>query len=127
MDGPLHTRKVIRFPLEARAVFWWMDSGITKRSEGQIRDISENGAFVHASTCPPQGIQIGFNVFLPPLYGFEERTTVEAKGHVLRVEQTQGHEECGGFAILIERILLLVNNDIPEQCESSGNESNRVE
>lgn len=124
VDGPQHTRKFIRFPLDARTVFWWVDSGVTKRSEGRTRDISEKGAFVLASICPPQGIQIGFNVFLPPLSGFEERTRVEANGHVLRVEQVQEHEECEGFAILIEHILLLVNNDVSGRGESGGNELN---
>ena len=124
MDGPQHSRSVIRFPLVARTVFWWVDSGITKRSEGRTRDISEKGAFVLASICPPQGIEVGFNVFLPPLYGFEQRTWVEANGHVLRVEPAQGHEESQGFAILIEHIALLVNNDVPKRGESCGNELN---
>lgn len=124
MNGPQHTRKAIRFPLDARTAFWWVDSGVTKRSEGRTRDISEKGAFVLASICPPQGIQVGFNFFLPPLYGFEHRTRVEANGHVLRVEQAHGCEECEGFAILIEHILLLANNDVPERGESCDNELN---
>lgn len=114
MDGQQHTRKAIRFPLEALTVFWWLDSGVVKRSEGRTRDISEKGAFVLAGTCPPQGIQIRFKVFLPALSGFERRTRVEADGHVLRVERAHGHEECEGFAILIEHMLMRVNNDIFE-------------
>jgi hypothetical protein len=92
--------------LEALTVFWWLDSGVVKRSEGRTRDISERGAFVLASTCPPQGIQIGFKVFLPELSGFESGSRVEADGHVLRVEWAQGYEECGGFAILMEHMLM---------------------
>jgi hypothetical protein len=118
VDGPQHTRKAIRFPLEALTVFWWLDSGVVKRSEGRTRDISEKGAFVLASTCPPQGIQIGFKFFLPALSGFERRTRVEADGHVLRVERAQGHEECEGFAILIEHMQMRLNNDIFERGES---------
>ena len=121
MDGPQHTRKAIRFPLEALTVFWWLDSGVVKRSEGRTRDISEKGAFVLASTCPPQGIQIGFKVFLPELSGVECRTRVEADGHVLRVERAQGHEECEGFAILMKRILMR-GNDIFERGESVGSD-----
>lgn len=112
MDGPQHTRRVIRFPLVAQTVFWWADRGVVKRSEGQTRDISEKGAFVRASTCPPEGIEIGFKVFLPPLAGSEQKTRVEAEGHVVRVEQVRGHEECEGFAVLIEHMLLRVNDDI---------------
>jgi hypothetical protein len=124
VDGPQHTRKAMRFPLEALTVFWWLDSGVVKRSEGRTRDISEKGAFVVASMCPPQGIQIGFKVFLPALSGFERRTRVEADGHVLRVERAQGHEECEGFAILIEHMLMRVNNDIFERGESVNSDLN---
>lgn len=112
MHRPQYTRRVIRFPLVAQTVFWWADRGVVNRSEGQTRDISEKGAFVRASTCPPEGIEIGFKVFLPPLVGSEQKTRVEAEGHVLRVERVRGHEECEGFAVLIEHMLLRVNDDI---------------
>lgn len=123
MDGPQHTRKAIRFPLEALTVFWWSDSGVVKRSEGRTRDLSETGAFVLANSCPPEGIQLGFKVFLPALSGFERKTRLEADGCVLRVEQTPGRQACDGFAILIEHILLRVNNDIFEIGEGGGNDS----
>lgn len=122
MDGPQHTRKAIRFPLEALTVFWWSDTGVVKRSEGRTRDISETGVFVLANTCPPEGIQIGFKVFLPALSGFERKTRVEADGYVLRVERTPGRQACDGFAILIEHILLRVNNDIFERGEGGGSD-----
>lgn len=120
MDGPQYTRKAIRFPLEALTVFWWSDGGVEKRSEGRTRDISEKGVFVLANTCPPQGIQIGFKVFLPALSRFERKTRVEADGCVLRVERTRGREECDGFAILIDHILLRVNNDVFERGEGAA-------
>lgn len=122
MDGPQHTRKFIRFPLVAATVFWWADHGVVKRSEGQTRDISEKGAFVRASTCPPKGIEINFKVFLPPLVGSEQKTRVEAEGHVVRVEQVRGHEECEGFAVLIEHMLLRVNDDVLHREEDLGND-----
>ena len=112
MDGPQYTRKFIRFPLVAATVFWWADRGVVKRSEGQTRDISEKGAFVRARTCPPKGIEISFKVFLPPLAGSEQKTRVEAEGHVMRVEQVRGYEECEGFAVLIEHMVLRVNDDV---------------
>ena len=103
-------------------MFWWLDTGVVKRSEGRTRDISETGAFVLASTCPPEGIHIGFKVFLPALSGFERKTSVEADGHVLRVERTPGRQACDGFAILIEHIQLRVDNDIVERGEGGGND-----
>jgi len=56
------------------------------------------------------------------LSGVECRTRVEADGHVLRVERAQGHEECEGFAILIEHMLMRVNNEIFERGESVGSD-----
>lgn len=123
MDGPRHTRKVIRFPLEARTLFWWMDRGMVRRCEGRTRDISEDGAFVFSSTCPPPGIQVGFKVFLPGLPGIERKTRMEADGQVVRVEQARGREECEGFAILTQHMVLRVNNEIYERGERGGDEA----
>lgn len=103
-------------------MFWWSDSGAVRRSEGRTRDLSETGAFVLANTCPPEGIQIGFKVFLPALSGFERKTRVEADGYVLRVERAPERQACDGFAILIEHILLRVNDDIFERGEGGGND-----
>ena len=103
-------------------MFWWSDSGVEKRSEGRTRDISETGAFVFANTCPPEGIQIGFSLFLPAISGFERETRVDADGYVLRVEQTRWRQACDGFAILIEHVLLRANNHIFESGGGSGND-----
>jgi len=113
--GPGYTRKAIRFPLEAPISFWWMDSGVVKRSEGRTRDVSERGAFVFASTCPPRGIQIGFKLYLPAVPGSEHKTRLEADGQVIRVKQLRGRKECEGFAILTEHMILRFNSDIYER------------
>lgn len=110
----------MRFPLEAPTVFWWMDRGTVRQSEGRTRDISEEGAFVLASTCPPRGIQIGFKVFLPVLPGIERKTRMEADGQVVRVEQARGREECEGFAVLTQHVVLRVNNEIYERGRRGG-------
>lgn len=122
MHGPEETRKGIRFPLEAPVVFWWVDSGITKRGEGRTRDISERGAFVLASTCPPRGTQTGFKIFLPALPGSEQKTTLEAEGQVLRVEQAQEPKELEGFAILAQHIILRLDNGIYERRAYAGDD-----
>ena len=101
-------------------MFWWMDRGTVRRSEGRTRDISEVGAFVFASTCPPRGIQIGFKVFLPVLPGIQRKTRVEADGQVVRVEQVLGRDECEGFAVLTQHMVLRVNNEIYERGHRSG-------
>ena len=122
MEGPKHTRRAIRFPLEAQIVFWWTDGGIEKRSEGRIRDISEMGAFVIANACPPTGIQIVFKVLLPVVPGFEPKTRVEAVGQVLRVEHSCGLEGADGFAILTRHTLLRFQQDMDERAEYSKSE-----
>jgi len=113
VETPRHARKAIRLPLEVPIVFWWTDTGIEKRSEGRTRDISEMGAFVLAYTCPPSGIQIGFEVFLPVLPGFEPKARVEAVGQVLRVEQAGGVGGRDGFAISTWHTLLRFSDDVP--------------
>lgn len=59
---------------------------------------------------------------LPPLTGSEQKTRVEADGHVVRVEQVRGKEECEGFAVLIEHMLLRVNNDILHGGQNLGSD-----
>jgi PilZ domain len=109
-EAPRQPRKAIRFPLEAPIVFRWTDSGIEKQGEGRTHDISEVGAFVLSSICPPVGTEISFNIFLPVIPGYEPKTRVEAEGRVLRVEQARGIEGRDGFAILSRHTLLRVNN-----------------
>jgi hypothetical protein len=96
-------------------MFRWADSGIEKRGEGRTHDISEVGAFVLSSICPPVGTEINFNIFLPVVPGFEPKTRVEAVGQVLRVEQARGLEGRDGFAILSRHTLFRVNNHSDEQ------------
>lgn len=124
MDALQHPRKVIRFPLVARAVYSWVDGGVVQRSEGHTRDISEMGTFICASACPSQGAQVDFKVFLPPISGYERKTRLEAEGHVLRVERPAGDEECEGFAVLIQHIVLRLNNDIPSGERTSLTDAN---
>jgi hypothetical protein len=109
-EAPRQPRKAIRFPLEAPIAFRWADSGIEKRGEGRTHDISEVGAFILSSICPPVGTEISFKIFLPVLPGFEPKTRVEAVGRVLRVEQARGLEGREGFAVLSRHTLLRVDN-----------------
>jgi len=109
-EAPRQPRKAIRFPLEAPIVFRWAETGIEKQGEGRTHNISEGGAFVLSSICPPLGTEISFNIFLPVLPGFEPKARVEAVGRVLRIEQARGIEGRDGFAILSRHTLLRVNN-----------------
>jgi hypothetical protein len=92
----------MRFPLEVPAVFSWVDaSGERQRKEGRIYDVSELGAFVLASDCPPAGARVSVKIFLAGVTD-APGALMEMQGRVLRVEQirTEGRD---GFAILSDR------------------------
>jgi hypothetical protein len=109
-EAPRQPRKAIRFPLDAPIAFRWTDRGIQRQGEGRTHDISEVGAFVLSSICPPVGTEISFNIFLPALLGSEPKTSVGAVGRVLRVEHARGVEGRDGFAILARHAPVGVNN-----------------
>lgn len=74
-----------------------MDRGTIKRSEGRTRDISEDDAFVFADARPPREIQLVLQSLPSRAPGIERKTSMEADGKVLRVEQTRGRKECEGL------------------------------
>lgn len=119
VDGPQYTRKAIRFPLEALPVFWWLDSGVVKRSEGRTRDISETGAFVLAADAPLRGSRLASKSF------FQRSRDLNAKQGWKQMGRScvlNGHEvaESDGLAILIGHILLRVNNDVFKRVEGAA-------
>lgn len=99
-----------------------MDSEVVLRGEGRTRDISEAGAFILSSKCPPTGAKIGFRIFLPDLPGAEHRTRLEGDGQVLRVEQVPERKGCSGFAILTQHMLMGVNTEINQRGENGHSE-----
>jgi hypothetical protein len=101
--------------LEAPIVFQWEAGGIQKWGEGHTHDISELGAFVLASTCPPAGTEISFKISLSAQPGFEPKKAMEAVGQVVRVEQAFGLSGRDGFAILTRHSHLHANNQSHDQ------------
>jgi hypothetical protein len=79
-EEPRQPRKAIRFPSDAPIVFRWADRGIQKQGEGRTHDVSEVGAFVLSTICPPVGTEISFNISFPALPGLEPKTSVGALG-----------------------------------------------
>lgn len=92
-------RATIRFPLEAPVAFWWTDrNGKRRDGEGSSRDLSERGAFVFATACPPVGARVELKI---PLEGLRDTTEIELVGCVIRVELARNGKKANtGFTIL---------------------------
>jgi hypothetical protein len=91
----------MRFPVEARVTFNWIDeTGRTRDGEGRTLNISERGAFVLASMYPPIGTPVKVQVFLPKISISPMMGTVQIDGRVVRSQSQfiDGRTETG-FAI----------------------------
>jgi hypothetical protein len=95
-------RKTLRFVLQTAVSFWWTNgSGEPREGEGRSRDVSEHGAFVFASCCPPVGTSLTLKIDLEGIPDEMGRLPVEVEGEVLRVEQCPAERGMltGGFAV----------------------------
>ena len=96
----LEHRIQIRYQLCARAVFSWEGPGLERfRGEGVTRDISESGAFIVSTSCPPAGAPVRVEIFLPPLRGALATVRLRAETAVVRVEQAPPGDQQSGFAV----------------------------
>lgn len=71
-----------------------------------VRDFSAGGIFILADRVPPPGSFIRFEVLLPLRQAGIPAVRVEAEGHVLRVEHSQGTQNSAGFAAANEKFVL---------------------
>jgi hypothetical protein len=95
-------RKTLRFLLQTAVTFWWTNgTGESRQGEGRSRDVSEHGAFVFASCCPPVGTSLTLKIDLEGIPDEMGRLPVEVAGEVLRVEQCPAERGMltGGFAV----------------------------
>ena len=94
-------RGVLRFRLGASVLFSWGGANRRRlRAEGVTRDISVQGAFILAPTCPPVRANVLVEVFLPPLQGSGRPVRIRAESRVLRVEHAEAGNGHSGFAVL---------------------------
>ena len=97
----------MRFPLDVSVVFWWTDvNGEHQQGEGRSCDLSELGAFVFASVCPPEGAQVGLRIPITQFPDVAQPLRMEVEGRVLRVEEVRSGHWRDGFAILTEQTVL---------------------
>jgi hypothetical protein len=105
----------MRFPIDVPVSFWWQDSiGERQQVEGHTYDVSELGAFVLASRCPPPGAHVNVKISIGALPDAPRGLRMEIEGLVLRVEQIEMGQRRDGFAILSTQAIL---HDGPEGTE----------
>ncbi|HVB57634.1 MAG TPA: hypothetical protein VNE63_14595 [Candidatus Acidoferrales bacterium] len=104
--APREHRKVVRYALQARVVFSWVDrDGVTQQGQGCTRDISTRGAYVHCSGWPHQGASIAMSIYIPLLMEEGRFLRIQTEGCVMRVEPAIGVVgECGGFSVQTDRV-----------------------
>ncbi|HTV58556.1 MAG TPA: PilZ domain-containing protein [Verrucomicrobiae bacterium] len=99
------SRKSVRYILQAEASCSWLDqAGQEKACKGATRDVSQRGAYVLASDCPPRGAPVRMAISLPPLAGEARALRIEAEGIVLRIDRLR--QGLLGFAISNQRLIL---------------------
>ena len=104
----INGRKNVRYQLQVLAVFRWRDrkKGDEHRVEGRTRDISISGAFISASVCPPVGMAVKVDMVLATIPNSLRSLRLNAQGRVVRSEQSSSAGGTGGFAVLLERVLM---------------------
>jgi hypothetical protein len=94
------TRKSMRFPVEARVVYKWIDeTGTQREAEGRTLNISARGALVSSRENPPQGAAIQLQVFLPPVPMTVSTLPILMEARVVRIEKREAGQELKRFAV----------------------------
>lgn len=97
----LERRTTVRYRLGAPAVFSWKaQNGNRLQGEGFTRDMNLKGAFILTHTCPPEGIQVSIDIFLPPLNKSRHSVRLITEGQVIRVEHADSGARRDGFAVV---------------------------
>jgi hypothetical protein len=102
----MELRNALRYRLAASAVFRWESpAGGLLQGQGITRDISVKGAFILTANCPPTGIVLSVEIFLPQFRnggpgGHLMKMVSEVQ--VVRVEHPVLGESQDGFAVVGE-------------------------
>lgn len=100
-------RQNVRYDLAVPVTFVWKDqNGKRHREEGYTRDLSKEGAFVVANSCPPDGAYVQIELFLPPIRRGTNSVEMKGVARVTRVNAGGKEDSSGGFAILTQHFKL---------------------
>jgi hypothetical protein len=108
LEPTRRARKDIRYPLEAPVSFSWKDVHGVHHCEGRTYDISDKGAFVFSSVCPPPHTKVVLKISIPAALD-SSRVLMEVEGQVLRVEESEGSDRRNGFAVSSNQAILHQN------------------
>jgi hypothetical protein len=96
------SRKLARYRLSAPVVFSWTDTDDLKQhAEGITRDISGGGLFIWSEACPPVGINLRCEVFLPKVNPYAQGLQVVSAGKITRLERPSNVHHREGFAVVL--------------------------
>lgn len=111
----------MRFPMDVPVIFWWHDEvGGHQQGEGRTYDVSESGAFILTSRCPPPGALVNIKIPMAAVPNAPRSLRMEVEGRVLRVEQARSGERRDGFAMLSDRAILRQENQTPSEENSAS-------
>ncbi len=112
-----------RYPWGFAVVLRWKDVHRHRiKYEGLTRDISAQGMFVFATTCPPKGAAVHYDVFLPPRRWPGPGLRIGGTGQVIRVESVSGAgRRWSGLAVRFRKQRMIVlNGDLKVQSTNSN-------
>jgi hypothetical protein len=113
-----HGRRTMRFPLDAEVIFWWWDREENyRKSVGRCRDVSIQGAYIFANTCPPVGTTVGLTMIVSTCSATGRPVRMETAGRVLRVDKSASGKP--GFAVLGEEMIFVEGDQIKYEGNSN--------
>jgi hypothetical protein len=103
----MERRGTIRYPLRFVVTFSWKDEvDVVHGNEGQSRDISGRGIYVHSGAIPPVGAPVKINILLPRLEPFKCPAELYAEGRVVRIDPGASLSSTAGFAAMNHMVTL---------------------
>jgi len=117
-------RSTIRYSLQLPVRFKWKDKhGKSCEGLGRTRDISTQGSFVIADTCPPQGTKVEMKLELPLVPNAFRALQVHVEGQVDRLTQAQENSQSTGFAVRNRKFILREAEGMSSNGADFGNDS----
>lgn len=82
----------MRFPVEARVVYKWVDElGVCRDAEGRTVNVSERGALISSLEAPIKGSRVEIKLFLPSSPN-REPAPILMEARVVRTEEKDGQD-----------------------------------
>jgi len=120
----MERRSTIRYSLQLPVRFKWKDEhGKSCQGLGRMRDISTQGSFVFADTCPQQGTEVEMKIELPLVPNAFRALQAHVEGQVDRLTLVQENSQSAGFAVRNRKFVLREAEGMRSNGEDFGNDS----